>query len=822
MGLFSSDYKAYGSVSFSQISIQRKWDDSYLGDLIFRNTYTDKAIADNMREDILHGYTAKLRRYYKTGKHYGFVGEFFTYSGLDPSGIEEAIKDVDPQFTKLNIFYWDRIDVRYISYSELCIENDLCFYTSKLEEPGAQDEYIGEATINGDLYKIKDEFTYDIIYMGFTIEDENGNEDQWYTGKKRENLTDPIDGELIEDYAKDGLIAEYVSKEYIKYFFSRDTKFRDGGFESYQKMDIFPIVSLKDNGNKERPYYEIKPDDPNYKTEYIPRRRTLRKLGVDFDEISKQNFDPDDVPEYGSAKWNRSYGRVYKEDEELQKKYPTERAYYDHVKKSHKEMKENLCYVTDEHFGLFASVKTLNIRNVDAIMDLIYDIHPHLMLADADSTFYSDKPILNFEETPKTYAFKIVMGSMKVIYTIDDFLICVRQGVVRDRHDKQHEPPKYRKGKTNYIRTFQRLDRDVTRPFYYDEDGFADDPSDMIGSTVPADPIVEIIHDIYNIYDIWQRNDDAMSDPDYDPNSPFDRYGNPMKTNGCVVLQKQLGRSNESESPKYLEVRLYNPSARHIIDVISDCKYSKGFTVSVFGGLLDDKNNAWDDEEYSDTIIFPILHKTYKDVPFFERERFMRECEGVVIDGIKVQEIKWYQKGIFQVLMFFVLLFITWIFTPAASFATVLTQTIMKYAIGIIVSTFMKLIKVPFLAVLFQFAFTFLFGGGIDFTSLADVASMAIEATGTYVQKVLANKMIQLQKEAEALKERINDEKKKLTRLQKETGVGMFDDVNRALWLATLPPIEDPDSWMRRVVNRDTAIVEIDEYRKMEIENRFS
>jgi len=40
--------------------------------------------------------------------------------------------------------------------------------------------------------------------------------------------------------------------------------------------------------------------------------------------------------------------------------------------------------------------------------------------------------------------------------------------------------------------------------------------------------------------------------------------------------------------------------------------------------------------------------------------------------------------------------------------------------------------------------------GGFDFSSLSDIASLAVEATGTVLQQIQANRMLEMQAEKEA------------------------------------------------------------------------
>ena len=137
-----------------------------------------------------------------------------------------------------------------------------------------------------------------------------------------------------------------------------------------------------------------------------------------------------------------------------------------------------------------------------------------------------------------------------------------------------------------------------------------------------------IDHSFSGTHEPTEFNNAENGDPsDYDES---DGYAVPEIT--CMELRVQDRPDPTTGAPRYMEMRIYGIIARHTVNVMRDGEHGKSKSVSVVGGLT----GIYTDDEYSDVVVFPIIYEAAREVPFFRRERFLRESVIIIIDGVYV------------------------------------------------------------------------------------------------------------------------------------------------------------------------------------------
>jgi len=802
MGLFSSKYKAQGSVSISQLADQRTHDDTYIGELVVANTKTGENIADNVRTEIFEGSTGHMRRYKKEGDKYGeFDAEIQLTEDYDIDIIFDVMLEdgIDPDV--ITEFEAGEIDTYYKSIGSISGVGGLRMNGGQVNtgtpgeldyiyffEDGRPEPYV-TSEVEGPTGHIVFQVS-DGVYIpevppipGPAAPEVLPSDTTYDTGLCFGSYNETqLPGNTCPDEDPIGFAAQYEIGGNTYIYYTEDPRLAVADTGLLFGFESMPVVAIQDNGNNEQPYYEI-PQwldpptntilNPDYTTLLKPRKRTTDKISVDFEKVSKSVFDPDPIPAFGSYEWNMNFGKVYKDDDELQIEYPTELDYYNSLVTDYTDMQSNIRNITDVHLGLFASVKKLDESNIVA---LLHTLKP-LMGNINQVTNPSYNSFLTRGSAPtKDYTFKMRAGTLKIDYKIGDYSYIRRQGIVQPDYDLVPKLKK-KKGKSRVLQS------DIDNIEIYMTDG---------------DPIIEIMKPSTDIEASW-----AGDENDYTGGHGWGR--DPIDT--FLELQVQ-DEADALGNPTYLEMRFWNMTAKHIVDVKRDGKYGRSFTVTVSGDLKD-----IDDDDYSDVVVFPLSEDGVFEVPIFKRERLVRESLCIIIDGIAVTKVKWYQRGIFKVIMFIVAVIISFLIKDptfslvklVAAIQTAIVATI----IGAILQQLLLMIDSPILAAIVAVIAAVLLGN-VDFTSFVDVAMLAVEATGTYLQKHFANKMLSLQEEYDAFKKEVNLKRKEMEALEERFGLNKHSDKDWILWLATLPPIEEANDFFARTLNTNLNELNLD------------
>jgi hypothetical protein len=261
-------------------------------------------------------------------------------------------------------------------------------------------------------------------------------------------------------------------------------------------------------------------------------------------------------------------------------------------------------------------------------------------------------------------------------------------------------------------------------------------------------------------------------------------------------------------------MRLYGLRAEHDVNVIRDGKHGKSGSAVVSGGLEGFYHvyNEDDDEDkpYSDVVMFPISIDSAKQVPIFRRERLVRECAIVRVASISIEETKWYQKGIFKVIMVIVSLVIAYFYPPAG--VSMLVSLLTTAAIMVVLYIASQVIDNPYLLALIQIiAIAY---GGYSGGTLTVNPAMLVEAAGVVVNTAITIQMIELQAEIKEWQKMVNEKQEEYDKMKEEVGLDEFN-AEWMLYVAGLTPSEEPEEFFERTLKSElpgteTALVEVE------------
>ena len=545
-------------------------------------------------------------------------------------------------------------------------------------------------------------------------------------------------------------------------YFSTNKLFRSN-FTDGRPVRGYPAVSLKDNWNNERPYYTLPSTDPRYKN----REKLLDIFGIDFKKFSQQIFATQTIPAVGSGEWNKSYGKDWKRSPELQSKYPTENDYRNFLVRQNNEGRESARYFSDVHVGVFVSPKTLDWANVFAFKQVIQDLIPQIPNGET-------LPEGNY--TLKKISVDIRSGSLKMSHKIS----WIKYGRVRGKLSTYR--PKVGGTNVNLKWTPKHRARWAVNPNVYPDSVEDEDYSGGINS--------------YQTNPFWSYND--------------------FNGVGAIIVAISSQMDDGSEGYEYIE--LHGPTCKHHIDVYHDPDYGRSEALNIHGSL-----RGFNESDYSDLILFPITENAVKSTPIFKRERLLRETMMVVIAGIRVTEIEWWQKGIFKVLLMVVGAVIGCLVSAclgsggfaallagsSAAWSALAIYVLKAVVLSMVLSAVLAQIDSPLLAAIFVFFMPMLLSGGLP-ANILEMSVHLVEATNTYLQKKMTQEAIAMEEKMAELQREINKKKEEMERLEKEAG--MRTDVIKNYSLARMletPPGEYPEAFFERTLNRDLGIIQL-------------
>ena len=827
----SSDYEAHGSISNSQLAPQRKPDDTYFGELVLKNMKTGDSVADNIRSEIFDGSTADLRMFNKKGEKYGFNTTVSFPVEYDTSGYPASIENITGVPVD-SISYIKRTDIQERQYQFAQYSMDRSFhYDSSLASPA-----IGSIEVSGTVKEFK------------ALEPDNDPYGTYETivfvDDTKEVTSIPLAGVSDDGYSAFptyiGFYAEYRSGTEEHYMYSTSSVFIIPEDVSHA-VEFLPVVSFQDSFNYEHRNSQELPYEasvPPEKYQYIRRDKTIGALGVEFAEMSRQIFSY--IPPLGSREWNETYGYQWSNSPKLQDKYdtqqdffddissevnippsmsdpewsdyskswrsniknccktredngecsgsydnnpldsqrefcddnPTEADYHANLIEDKEKAAENIKNITDVHFGMFATAKLLDQENCVALYYTLTPILKEMKKSSIDGINCRGLIPSFLLRISGAYKMNIKAGSFDAKYAFTDWSMCRRYGVA----DPILYPPGVKTAK------FHHGD-------YTIDEGSSKD---------------------WNTGDTYHQRDSSFEDerpPDAFTDGPTSEEGcdQGVIANNMLELRVQDRPEPGTGRAMFLELRLYNPMAEHIVDVLRDGEHGKAQTTRIFGGL-NGFYTADDEKPYSDVLIWPLTYKSCREVRIFRRERLIRECTIVNIGAIVVEEIKWYQQGWFKIVMVIVALVVSY-FTGFAGYAgmqAVLASAAVMgvlYVISVVVTN-------PILKAIISIAMIY-FTGYVDTNSLLQNAALLVEAAGVVVQTKIAMDMIKLEQEMKEFRKMVNEKEKEIEKMKLEVGM---DDFNAEwmLYIASLAPTEYADDFFERTLKTDIDMPSVD------------
>ena len=794
---------------------QRHTDDTFFGEQVLSNTKTGMNTADNIRYDVMDGITSAIRRYNKKGIKHGFGASVFFRIDIPEASVKQAILSEHGRTADtVAPGSWGVVDNYDYNLAEMSKLNEL--HWENHVESGV--DCIGRVTEDGGTEKSFTEIFLDPNYESISFRFWDGA--VWETNYS--GYTSPIN----IGAAREGYHTTYTVGPKTYQFYSVSATLHEGVVTS--SSTVMPIVAFQDNANEERPYETLPWGD----TRYDYRRRVLRTIGADFQDMSRQVFPwippystypgsewykgygnqyrltprlqekyPSEgyyheiiaqevaVPAFESPEWNRDYGSTYRsmkrtcangrrvtvDQYEFCNKYDSERAYYDSMVSDKYNSADGIKNITDAHLGFFASAKLLAESNVVALFYTLLEILPQTTKNAPRIPIGISDILSQTPSTAKVYGYSISNGSFKADYTFNDWSVCRRMGIA---NIIKYPPgggknPKYKSA----VHVF----------------GYATNPALPVrgwDEFLPRD----------STYEHTRAPDNPTP-----TNGANDDEGVGTNPDNMIELRVQ-DRPDAAGNPRYLEMRLYSPRASHIVDVIRDGKHGKSGSVVIRGGL----NGIWkiynpDDEEdvpYSDVLCYPLSYNAIREVPLFKRERLMREALIIRISAINMQEVKWYQQGWFKIVMIIVALVLAY-FTGGQSIVAVLKAL----AVMVVTQILLALVDNPVLRAIIMII-AIIYGGysGGAGTWTFD-PSMLVEATGVVLQTKIAMDMMELQDEMRELMKEMSEKQEEFRKMSEEVG---NDNYNKdfMLYAIGLSPVETQEDWVKRTLNSSLPPVE--------------
>ena len=809
-----SDYKPHGSISCSLVAPQRKDSDTYFGELVLKDIKTGESVADNIRSDIFEGNTARIRNYHKAVKKYNWP------SGLSfPAGSNNSITaqnvaaDTGNPVDSLGYQQRDNISVSQKALADHSMGRNL-YMKNETDPDGTSGKNSVGSIFVGGVQKWAETYTQSINSVSVV-----------YTDGTTESLPIPS-SDSPSTIKYDGFYCDYVSNGGTMYFFSTDAKYKtdDGVVES---IEIFPIIPFQNNGNGELPYESTDArddDDPVRQSRFERRRLAMRKYGVDFEQMSRQVFsdipslgsytwnqtygrkwnhslrlknrhateadyhnelsEEIDIPPYGSPLWIKNYRRSYKENMKNckknprpeQKKFcdenPTEQDYYNGLVDDKQKATEGSKNITDVHFGIFASAKKLDCENCVA---LLFTLAPALKQMKQPSSVEEPpptgggggyKPPSGGTNDETSYKMNLRNSSLVIDYQFEDWSYCRRFGVA----DPILYPPGLKNAKYHHgdytVKETGTIDFDVGDTYHPRDSTF-----------------------------IEERAPSGASSPD-DGMFAF------MGGTGYIELRVQ-DRADAQGNPRFLELRLFKPFAKHVVDVIRDGEHGKSGSTGISGGLQGYYGTD-PDKPYSDVLVYPISKAAADEIRFFRRERFMRECTMTMIGAVQMEEVKWYQQGWFKIVIIIIGAILAW-FTGGQSLVAVL-----KYlAVVAVLEIASRIITNPYLLAIIQIIALAYGAYTAPTMTLSSWVALGVEAAGVVINAYIAAEMIALQEEMREFRKMVNEKEKEMEKMKLEVGMDEYN-TDWMLYMASLAPVENADDFYKRALNTDLNEITLD------------
>ena len=628
---------------------------------------------------------------------------------------------------------------------------------------------------------------------------------------------------------------------------------------------MYGCAPIKDDHSGEKGYDSL-PDDDERKKDV---EKLLKAMNMKLDDVAPAILDPEDIPAIDSTDF-KPYRELWEGDEELQAEYPTLEAFRQSLVEDLETQRKDIKDISDVNVGIFGLGSTLGEANVVAIYHTMAHIYPQITYNGALHVRPKDFPVTD-------YMFEYHSGDFTAVCGWQGWSHVIRKGVVRDKWDG--DVPRWKKGKSNfrylwgddakisissgdpihgllmpnvleqtgwqYFGTsgqsggMLELQVQLTQNTYGEiriwnygtlhavtgNDGKITTILSTIGDGAEAwegdSPISITSDDTVTVADgstdITRVTTDSTAAVKFTFAEGYDEEYFSINNNGDVTANNPLDYS--VKNIYYLKVK-----ADSIANYEFEATYTKlTIVVENTDGVPEppESDDPFEGENQKDKgyslILFPIEYKAAKEVPFFKRERFLRESVVIGIYATKKVKIKWYEKGWFKVAMFIVAVLFAWISGGASMKAYAVIEAVIDTVITMIVAQAVSLflgdaISSPVLAAIIMIAVAY-YGNSFNFDStlsnLADIATQAMKAGEMYQKKVFQEKMEILEEEMEQFKKDMGEMQDEIEDLMEKFGEKARSDAKGFVrFLASLAKVETSDDFMDRTLNLDNAIID--------------
>ena len=651
-------------------------------------------------------------------------------------------------------------------------------------------------------------------------------------------------------------------------------------------MELYSMVPLKDDYSTSMgaPSYAKLPDT-DIRRQNV--KKCLKSLNMDWEKVSQDVLYPDPISGGPDDPSFKEYKTRYKNSPSLQEEYPSIQDYYNQVVQDQQQQYEEIDSVTDVYTGIAGTGATLGEVNVTAIYYTYIKILPQLLFTSYNPP---SSNVVDWTPYPRlSYAFEYRASSFTAVCGMTEWSWIIRSGVVRDEFDPPGSPPEWRKGKCNHSFFYGKTDArknhvdgdpivQIIRPNPQDgRFGSGSTVQNIFTGLVQFH--VQLTSDTYGEIRMWDygtmhaitANDGHVttltatveatannSDPDailpdqectvpdgstYICKIDAGNYNGPyfeIDDSGDGAGFKIDPSTGDLESVAPLDYKVAN--VYYIkIHIIDDEGYEDNIYVTIHVENTNNepepppRENPYEDEQDdiehkgSEFLFFPIdaSRETKRHIPFFKRERFLRESTILTVYAIEVVELKWYQRGWFKIALMIILAIIMIVVTEgwgALTFQNVITTVFELVIANLVIMAISNLADSSWIALVLVIAIS-LYVGNFDFSfdslNLADIAVKGMDAADLIVKKHYADEMEKLKNEMEEFQEKISEMKKEIDKAWEEAGGRVRSDAGDFLkFLASLTTPETGENFFARTLNIDNAI--IDDVDNMDdIENMF-
>ena len=250
-----------------------------------------------------------------------------------------------------------------------------------------------------------------------------------------------------------------------------------------------------------------------------------------------------------------------------------------------------------------------------------------------------------------------------------------------------------------------------------------------------------------------------------------------------------------------------------------------------------EKEMTWEEAYIAESFI-PLTKSSMMKVKMLRRANLLIECKCHFIQMVNIKKTKkkWYQSGIFKVIML-VIAVVVFIYTGVTyGFQLAVTNMAIGLAVSYGISKLIEVLvdlgiisqawAIALVAVVAIYGMVYASGLNIkmDFT-MADVVMKTVEATGQVYAQELVKEMEEYQQKADKLqkeKEKLEEEAEGLDELHTSNGIGsLMADLQRMIDAVTGPLDETRDQFLARTLSKK-VVTERLTYRALKAELEIS